>query len=459
MPKHFSKKLHCDIAIIGAGIVGISAAFYIKKQKPDASVLLIESGQAMALTSAQSGENYRNWWPHPAMTAFTERSISLMEDIARETANRIQMNRRGYVLSTRSSDIDVLMSELYHGYSCMPDNQIRVHETAGSTHYQKPVSPDWETAPSGVDVIKHQPLIRQTFPSYAQDIQTVVHVRRAGSISAQQMGQYMLDYFKEQGGTYVSSEVIGVEKNNAFIVYGANDSVQISAAQLINAAGPFINDIAGMLGTSLPVTNTLQQKIAFEDKASVIPRDMPFSIDLDPQHIDWTEEERHWLSEDCEHDYLLQKMPGAIHCRPDGGDNGTWIKLGWAFNDTTTMPERNPDLLAAFPEIVLRGAARLNPSLKTYYGRLPRSLHHYGGCYTLTEENWPLIGPMSVDGSYVVGAMSGFGTMGACAAGEQCARQVLGQELSGYAKALSPERYSDRNLMSEIHALNQRGIL
>ena len=76
------KEYHCDIAIIGAGIVGIAAAYYLKKLSSDTSVVLIDATEPMALTSAQSGENYRNWWPHPVMTAFTDRSIDLMEDLA-----------------------------------------------------------------------------------------------------------------------------------------------------------------------------------------------------------------------------------------------------------------------------------------------------------------------------------------------------------------------------------------
>ena len=46
-----------------------------------------------------------------------------------------------------------------------------------------------------------------------------------------------------------------------------------------------------------------------------------------------------------------------------------------------------------FPEVVLHGAARLNPRLKVYYERLPRTMSHSGGYYTMTKENWPLIGP------------------------------------------------------------------
>jgi len=111
----------------------------------------------------------------------------------------------------------------------------------------------------------------------------------------------------------------------------------------------------------------------------------------------------------------------------------------------------------------LRGAARLNPALKQYYTKLPPALNHYGGYYTLTDENWPLIGPTyktgGREGSYVVGAMSGFGTMAAASAGELCARLITDKDVPAYASALSPQRYENAGLMDELGALSQRGIL
>ena len=450
---------HCDVAIVGAGIVGIATAYYLKKLKPLISVVLIDSGQPMGLTSAQSGENYRNWWPHPVMTAFTDHSIDLMQALSLESDNLINMSRRGYVLSTRADDVDTLLSELESGYSQLAHNDIRVHSRGSGVNYKRPVSPIWEEAPSGVDVLRSQSLIRETFPSYDRSVKTVVHIRRAGAISAQQMGQLMLSRFKDSGGVRVSARVVGIEYSGGFVLCTDQTDTTIKAEKIVNAAGPFINDIARMLGTDLPVSNTLQQKIAFEDTSGAIPRQMPFSIDLDAQQIDWSSDERQLLAQSEEHYWLTQELPGAIHCRPDGGDKGNWVKLGWAFNSNSAEAKHEPALMESFPEIVLHGAARLNPSLKTYYGRLPRAMHHYGGYYTLTDENWPLIGSMDVAGSYVVGAMSGFGTMAACAAGDLCARVLLAEAVPEYAHALSPQRYSDADLMAEITALSQRGIL
>jgi len=56
-----------------------------------------------------------------------------------------------------------------------------------------PLAAGWEDAPDGVDVLLDRALIRLVFPSFAGDVATVIHVRRAGDISTQQLGQYMLE--------------------------------------------------------------------------------------------------------------------------------------------------------------------------------------------------------------------------------------------------------------------------
>jgi len=74
-----------EVLVIGAGIAGIATAYYLCTRYKKASVLLVDSRPPMSFTSAQSGDNYRNWWPHPVMTAFTDHSIDLMEQLASKT--------------------------------------------------------------------------------------------------------------------------------------------------------------------------------------------------------------------------------------------------------------------------------------------------------------------------------------------------------------------------------------
>ena len=184
---------------------------------------------------------------------------------------------------------------------------------------------------------------------------------------------------------------------------------------------------------------------------------------MDAVEFDWTDEERVLLSEDAETSWLTEQLPGGTHCRPEGGDNGSWIKLGWAFNRDVSEPQQDlanePKVHPQYPEIVMRAAARLNPSLKVYNEDFPTRFSHYGGYYPMTHENWPLIGPLGIDGAFIAGALSGFGSMSACAAGALCAAWVVGSDLPDYAAQLSVARYSDKKLMTQLSNARSRGLL
>ena len=449
-----------QITIIGAGIIGISTAYYLAKNHKLSNIVLIDRNNPMSLTSAASGENYRNWWPQPEMFAFINRSIDLMEEIAGATKNRINMTRRGYALATRQKNIDEFINELKAGMDGLDERLLRHRAKQNCNSYLKSITNNWKTTPNGVDVIQNRQLIRTVFPNYAEDVETVIHIRRGGDIDSQQLGQIMIEYLREVGVEFKFGDVISIQKSNGYEVeYKAVDHVQtIHSDIIVNAAGPFAKDVANMLGVKLDLFNIYQQKIAFEDNQRVIPRDLPFSIDLDPQILDWSSDERDLLSEDEETSWLLDCMPNATHCRPDGGITGNWVKLGWAYNQT---PDSNCQIQktdTSFPEVVLRGASRLQPSLKAYYGKLPSRRIHYGGWYNMTNENWPLIGPMQMEGAFMNCAMSGFGTMASCAAGELCAKWIATASLPSYADGFSLKRYDNPELMQRLQSAS-KGVL
>jgi glycine/D-amino acid oxidase-like deaminating enzyme len=452
---------HADVVVVGAGSIGLAVAYYLVVRHGVTRVVLLDQGDPMALTSAQSGENYRNWWPHPVMTAFTDDSTTLMEEIARATGNRIRMTRRGYALATRRAEPADLIDDLHRGYGAAAPERIRLHLGAAAPAYRAATTADWETTPDGVDVILDRRLVREHFPTYAPDIATVLHIRRAGDVSGQQLGQFMLERIREAGGRLWRARLDSIEAGSPFRLdlRTADGPRVLRADRLVNAAGPFCAAAARLLGETVPIECVFQQKIAFEDREAVIPRDMPFSIDLDGQRIEWSAEDREILASEPETARLLEPMPGGIHCRPDGGERGTGIKLGWAYNRTPTPPNAEPPIDPQFPDTVLRGASRLHPGLRAYLGRLPRNARHYGGYYAMTPENWPLIGPMRTPNAFIAGALSGFGTMAACATGHLCAAWVAGGERPAYALPLSLARYDDGPLMAALAAQNSKGVL
>src|SRR5512139_3692411 len=88
-----------DVVICGAGIAGVAAAHFLSKAGIK-NILLLDERPPLTLTSDRSTECYRNWWPDTAMLALMNRSIELMDQLAKASANVFRMNRRGYVYFT-----------------------------------------------------------------------------------------------------------------------------------------------------------------------------------------------------------------------------------------------------------------------------------------------------------------------------------------------------------------------
>jgi glycine/D-amino acid oxidase-like deaminating enzyme len=114
----------------------------------------------------------------------------------------------------------------------------------------------------------------------------------------------------------------------------------------------------------------------------------------------------------------------------------------WEYHTAKVDPIWPPPMNKDYPEIALRGLATMIPELKTYFDKPPRPFLD-GGYYTKTRENRPLIGPLPVEGTWVIGALSGFGLMAAMAAGELLTLHVLGKKLPAYSPAFELNRYQD----------------
>jgi glycine/D-amino acid oxidase-like deaminating enzyme len=111
-----------------------------------------------------------------------------------------------------------------------------------------------------------------------------------------------------------------------------------------------------------------------------------------------------------------------------------------------------------YPEIALRGLAAMLPRMKEYFARMPRPQVD-GGFYTKTRENRPLVGPMCVDGAYVIGAVSGYGIMSACGVGHLLTAYVTGAQLPSYAPAFALARYDDPEYQKKLANWGNSGQL
>lgn len=435
-----------EIVICGAGMAGVAAAYHLAVRRGMRDVVLVDERPPLTLTSDKSTECYRNWWPGPddAMVALMNRSIDLLEELARESDNVFRLNRRGYVFATADPARAAELETMAESAGRRGAGAVRRYARGGD--YRPAPAEGFEDQPTGADVITDGALIRRHFPYLAGDTLAVVHARRCGWFSGQQLGMYMLERARDKGVRLVEGRVEGVDTAGGRVrgvrVAGRGSARAIATPRFVNAAGPFLRHVGRLLGVELPIHNERHAKIAFSDVRGAIPREAPMLIWADPVRLAWTAEERRELERSAAHRFLLEEIPAGVHGRPEGAGDSPIVLLLWTFDLEPVEPVFPLTFDPSYPEIVIRGMARMVPAMAAYLERLPRAVVD-GGYYGKTEENRFLAGPLPVEGAFVLGALSGYGLMASSGAAELLAAHVTGAPLPAYAPAFRLERYQD----------------
>ena len=436
-----------EVVICGAGIAGVAAAYHLAVRRGLRDIVLVDERPALTLTSDKSAECYRNWWPGPGddMVAMMNRSIDLLEELASESGNVFRLNRRGYLFATAEPDRASQFLEAGREAETLGVGPLRRHGTP-SDGYEPASAEGFDSRLTGTDVIAESALIRRHFPYLAPDTLAVLHARRCGWFSGQQLGMYLLERAREAGVRLIEGRVEGVDlrggRVRAVEVAARTGAVTIGTSRFVNAAGPFLGATARLLGVELPVFCERHVKIAFADGARAIPRDAPMLIWVDPVRLPWSEDERRALRDSPEHRRLLGDMPGGVHGRPEGAGESQMVLALWNYDIAPVEPRFPVESAPEYPEIVLRGMSRMIPALAGYLARLPRCAVD-GGYYAKTRENRFLAGPLPVEGGYVLGALSGYGLMAANGGADLLADHITGRPLPSYASVFRLERYAD----------------
>ena len=443
-----------DVVVCGAGIAGAATAYYLKVELGVERVVLCDPRPPLTLTSDKSTECYRNWWPNASMVGLMNRSIDLLDEWADQSGNAFRMNRRGYLYVTGDPERALDWEESARHVSELGAGPLRIHRSGRpASSYQPAVRSD------GADLILDRSLIQEHFPYLTDVTVAVLHTRRAGWLSAQQLGALLLERAKNAGLTFLSRRVTAVEtRDNRVQSVTLDDGETIQTRSLVNAAGLLVGEVAAMMDEELPVTSELHLKAAFKEHLRVVPAHAPLLIWSDPQRIDWSPEVVEMLSADPETRFLLDELPSACHGRPAGNPESPYVLALWEYRRIITEPTWPVALDPMYPELVMRGMSTMVPGLSAYRDRLPYATVD-GGYYTKTFENLPLIGPMATRGAFVIGALSGFGVMVAAAAGELMARHVTGGPLPDYAPAFLPSRYENPEYVQALELMTDDGQL
>ena len=452
-----------EVVICGAGIAGIAAAYHLAVRRGVRGIVLIDERPPLSLTSDKSTECYRNWWPGPGddMVALMNRSIDLLEELARESGNAFRMNRRGYLFATA----DPAQVPVFVERACEAESRgvgpARVHRS-GSSDYRPAPADGFEGQPIGVDVIIDPMLARRHFPYLTTDTLAVLHARRCGWFSGHELGMYLLERAREAGVRLLEGRVERIDTTGGRVravrVKARGGDTTIGTPRFVDAAGPFFAPVARLLGVEVPVFCERHAKVAFNDALGAIPRSAPMTIWTDPVTLPWSDEERRELAASAEHKRLVEEFPAGVHGRPEGAGESPVVLLIWTYDIEPVEPAFPIAFDASYGEICLRGMSRMVPAMAGYLSRLPRVVVD-GGYYTKTRENRFLAGPLPLEGAYVLGALSGYGLMASNGAADLLADHIAGRPLPPYAPAFLLSRYDDPAYRERLEQWGDSGQL
>lgn len=445
-----------DVVIVGAGIVGLAAAYHLAVHRSIKRIALVDEREPLGLTSRRGTMAYRNWFPGPgdALVHLMNCSIDWLQEIDTLSGHALRLTRGGYVYLSANPAMQATWHTAAADAAQRGVGEFRIHHDSQS--YIRSPAGDWTGAPDGVDLITEQELIRALYPQVTPDAAVMLHIRRCGAFDVFALGNWLLRQAQAGGANLLQDRVVSIEPRGGRVErVKLASGVELATGTVVLAPGPLLPECGRLLGLELPIFNELHGKITLRDTARVFPRYGDLILWNDPQALEWSDAERRRLAAAPETQWLLDQFPAGVHYLPKGPASDPYILALWTYDTYESKFDANPTFPEYYAETVLRGLGRVVPQAQVYFGR-GRGVLVDGGYYCKTRENRPLIGPLPVQGTFVCGALSGYGVMAALGAGDLVARHVAGAALPTYAPGFLLSRYEDAGYTALLEEWDSR---
>jgi glycine/D-amino acid oxidase-like deaminating enzyme len=90
--------MECDILVVGAGVLGLSSAYYLKKGNPGKSVVVVDRfGSPGQGNSAKSEGGYRNLFTSESNYLLADSTIDFMHHMEEEMGHDLKLSEMGYL--------------------------------------------------------------------------------------------------------------------------------------------------------------------------------------------------------------------------------------------------------------------------------------------------------------------------------------------------------------------------
>jgi sarcosine oxidase, subunit beta len=374
-----------DVVVIGGGIVGVSTAFWLSKAGLD--TVLVEMREGLStLTTPLSIESFRAQMTEKAMADLVLPSIRIFEDFANVVGipgHDIAIKRQGYLFVSDDPGMEEKLKQA-----------VSVHHSFGVT---------------GSEYLDHD-AIQRRFPYISDSMIAGTFNQGDGWLSTHEATQ---GFAKGSTARFLlQTKVIGIDTDAQGVCAVRTDKGEIATRQVVNAAGPFAQAVASMVGVSLPIEAVRRQKVHIAPKP-MIPRDAPLCIDIS--------DETYW--------------------RPEHGG----ALMAWVDPDepVTDAPQEEVPTDWEFPAVLLDKITKLSP----FWAQVTETLssndvHASAGYYMYTPDDQPLIGPVAEVPGFHLNCGYWAGVMLSPEAGRRVTQLIVG-EMKNQDNALRLSRFAE----------------
>jgi len=319
-----------DVAIIGGGILGVSAAFFLARHKPLRIVLLEKNGLAQATTGLSVG-GIRQQFSHPSNILLSQKTLVFFDFFQKEYGIPLCFHNVGYLFLAQKEDTwkDFLSSvQTQRQYNVPVDTLL----------------PD--------EIQRRWPYLNVT------DLKGGTFCQEDGYADPYEVTMAMAKIARQKGvNIFEQTEVTGVLVDKGKVSGVQTSRGDLSVPVVINAAGPWSRNIGKMAGLNFPVFPYRRQ--VFVTKAfQGVAKPIPLILDFDSLFYFREEgpailmgksdpEEPSSFNVSVDRGFMETVIEAACHRAPVLG--GAEIAKGWGGLYTIT-PDENP-IIGADPNI------------------------------------------------------------------------------------------------------------
>ena len=242
-----------DVVIVGGGIMGASAAYYLAKCGVS-NVTLLERDLLAQATTGLSVGGIRQQFSHPANILLSQHSVRVFENFKDEFGEDIYFRKAGYLFLAQEE-------ETWNDFLSSVETQRRLNVPV------EVLSPE--------EIKRRWPYLR------VDDLKGGTYGPEDGYADPYLVAMGFVDKARELGvRTLEKTEVTGFKIQGGRMRGVETTSGPISTPAVVNVAGPWAGEVARMAGLDLPVKPFRRQVFA-TCPFDAIPKPVPMVIDQD----------------------------------------------------------------------------------------------------------------------------------------------------------------------------------